>query len=50
MITKSEVHLEVNHNGALILSALVHNYLVTKQYYGYKKSKAIALFLEEVNK
>lgn len=33
--------------GAWKVSAIVEGYLVTKQYFGYTKREAIALFKEE---
>jgi hypothetical protein len=38
------ITVERNHAGAYVLSAIVGGYLVTRQYYGYTKRDAVALF------
>jgi hypothetical protein len=39
--------VEKTIQGAWKVSAIVNGYLVTKQYFGYTKREAIALFREE---
>lgn len=39
--------IEKTIQGAWKVSAIVNGYLVTKQYFGYTKKEAIALFKEE---
>lgn len=37
-----------NHEGALVVSALAHGYLITRTYYGYTRKEALALFKREL--
>ena len=39
--------VERNVYGAYVISDIVNGYLVTKQYYGYTKREAVALFKKE---
>lgn len=39
--------IEKNYSGAYVISDVVNGYLVTKQYYGYTKREAVALFKKE---
>jgi hypothetical protein len=41
------VSIEKNYSGAYVISDVVNGYLVTKQYYGYTKREAVALFKKE---
>jgi hypothetical protein len=38
-----------NHEGAYVISQVVSGYLITKRYYGYTKSEAVAMFTQEVS-
>lgn len=49
MITQTDITLEKNQTGGLVISALVSGYLVTRHYYYYTKREAARLFLNEIN-
>lgn len=38
-----------NHSGAFVVSAIVDNRLVSRQYQGYSRRDAIRLFVAEVS-
>lgn len=33
-----------NHDGALVISDIVHGYLITRTYYGYTRKEALTMF------
>jgi hypothetical protein len=39
--------IEKTYQGAWRISAIIDGHLVTKQYFGYSKKEAVALFKEE---
>jgi hypothetical protein len=49
VIRETELTLEKNETGGLVITALVSGYLVTRHYYYYTKREAARLFLNEVN-
>jgi hypothetical protein len=49
VITQTEITLEKNETGGLVITALVSGYLVTRHYYYYTKREAARLFLNEIN-
>lgn len=44
MISKHSLVIEYTFQGAIRISAIVNDQLVTEQYFGYTKREAIALF------
>ena len=40
--------IEKNHAGAWVISAIIGGYWVTRQYYYYTKTQAVALFRDDV--
>ena len=49
MITKNELTIDRNSEGAWRVSAVVGGYLETRRYYGHTKATAVYLFLDEMN-
>lgn len=45
-MSKYSLTIEYTFQGAIKISAIIDGYLVTKQYMGYTKREAIALFQE----
>jgi hypothetical protein len=40
--------IEKNIHGALVISAVIGGYLISRQYYGYTRREAVRLFRDEV--
>ena len=40
--------IEKNHAGAWVISDIIGGYRVARQYYGYTKAQAVALFRDDV--
>ena len=49
MITQTDITIQKNETGGLVITALVSGYLVTRHYYYYTKREAARLFLNEAN-
>lgn len=47
MISKHSLTIEYTFQGAIRITAIVNDYLVTEQYMGYTKKEAIAMFQEK---
>lgn len=48
MMTRSDVTIERNREGGWACHALVHGYLVQRQYYFFTKREALATFLADL--
>lgn len=46
-LSKNSIEIEQTFQGAWRISAIVKGYLVSKQYMGYTKKEAIALFIQQ---
>lgn len=46
-LSKHSISIEQTFQGAWRISAIVKGYLVSKQYMGYTKNEAIALFQQQ---
>jgi hypothetical protein len=48
-MTKNDLTIERNSEGAWRVSAVIDGCLETRRYYGYTKATAVYLFLDEFN-
>jgi hypothetical protein len=49
MLRREDLSYSKNSEGALVISAIVGGYLITRQFYYYTKKEATRLFLQEAN-